>query len=307
MRPSPPPDGPAPTPDPSLGLRRVRVLRYGSSPANGEDLLAVEEPLEIRLGFGPDAARELETISITMRTPGQDEELAAGFLYTEGVIREARDVREVRVCGVVGEAEVRNTVRVELSPDTPVDLDRLRRHVYTASSCGVCGKTSLDALATTVGRSAAAPGPEVEAETLLRLPARLRAVQTLFGSTGGMHAAALFDLDERPICVREDVGRHNALDKVIGAQLLWGNLPLDRRILFLSGRAGFELLQKAVAAGIPIVAAVGAPSTLAVDTAERFGITLVGWLRDGRFTVFTRPERIRTATPEEGSGGGGEG
>jgi FdhD protein len=189
-------------------------------------------------------------------------------------------------------------VRVELQPDVQVDLGRLQRHFYTTSSCGVCGKTSLEALAVAVDRPAMACDFQIRAETLVTLPETLRAAQAVFGRTGGLHAAALFDQDGQLLGVREDVGRHNALDKLVGVQLLQGRLPLGQQILLLSGRASFELLQKAFVAGVPLVSAVGAPSSLAVQLAERFGITLVGWLRGGRFSIYSHPERIRL--PAEG-------
>jgi FdhD protein len=231
-----------------------------------------------------------------MRTPGSDRELAAGFLYTEGIISGRAQLSEVRSCGPrVGPGNHHNVVRVELDPEVELDLGRLQRHFYTTSSCGVCGKTSLEALEVAVGRPPVAATFQVEPDLLLRLPDLLRGSQDLFGRTGGLHASALFDLDGNLLAVREDVGRHNALDKLIGFQLLEGELPLSERILLLSGRASFELLQKAFVAGAPLVAAVGAPSSLAVELAERFGITLVCWLRGERFGIYSHPERIRHA------------
>jgi FdhD protein len=272
----------------------VRILKVeGQAAREAEDTLAVEEPLEIRLGFGPLLSRQHQTISLTMRTPGNDRELAAGFLLTEGIVRSREELAEVFSCGpFVPPGPQQNVVRVELRPEVAVDLGRLQRHFYTTSSCGVCGKTSLEALSVAVDRPAMAVDFEVGAETLIGLPDTLRASQELFGRTGGLHAAALFDLDGHLQGVREDVGRHNALDKLIGAQLLEGRLPLGQQILLLSGRASFELLQKAFVAGVPLVAAVGAPSSLAVELAERFGITLVGWLRSGRMSIYSHPERI---------------
>lgn len=262
----------------------------------GRDTLAVEEPLEIRLGFGPPEARTRQTVSLTMRTPGGDRELAAGFLFTEGIIASRAEIAELRSCGPrVGHGKHRNVVRVELRPEVALDLGRLQRHFYTTSSCGVCGKTSLEALQVSTGREALAPGFQVDAEVLLRLPDALRAAQEVFGQTGGLHGSALFGADGTLRCVREDVGRHNALDKLIGVQLLEGRLPLSEGVVLLSGRASFELLQKALMAGVPVVAAVGAPSSLAVELAERFGITLVAWLRGGRFGIYSHPERIRLA------------
>jgi FdhD protein len=282
----------------TVPVRVVKVEAGSAGPA--EDVLAVEEPLEIRLGFGPNASRQHQTISLTMRTPGSDRELAAGFLFTEGIVRSRAELAEVFSCGpLVPPGGHQNVVRVELQPEVEVELGRLQRHFYTTSSCGVCGKTSLEALAVAVDRPALAPDFVVRAETLVELPERLRAAQAVFGRTGGLHAAALFDPDGRLLGVREDVGRHNALDKLIGAELLDGRLPLRQQLLLLSGRASFELLQKAFVAGAPLVAAVGAPSSLAVELAERFGITLVGWLRGGRFSIYSHPERIRAVQGAE--------
>jgi FdhD protein len=257
-----------------------------------EDSLAVEEPLEIRLGFGPLRARERRTVALTMRTPGHDRELAAGFLFTEGVIQDPADLLEI-VIPEEDEADGReNLVRVELRPEVEVDLGRLQRHFYTTSSCGVCGKTSLEALETASGLSPLPVEFTVAASVLTGLPDALREAQEVFGRTGGLHGCAFFSPAGELLCTREDVGRHNALDKLIGAELLTKGGVLERRILLLSGRASFELLQKAVMAGVPVVGAVGAPSSLAVEVAERFGITLVGWLRGERFSVYTHPERI---------------
>lgn len=269
----------------------VRVDAQGSAPA--EDTLAVEEPLEIRLCFGAARTRQRQTISLTMRTPGHDRELAAGFLFTEGIIDGLEQVAEIRTGGPGEAAKTqRNVVRVELREEVPVDLGRLQRHFYTTSSCGVCGKTSLEALEVAADRSAVTTQFQVVSNTLLQLPGTLRAAQDVFGRTGGLHAAAFFDPEGRLLSVREDVGRHNALDKLIGARLLEGALPVQEVILLLSGRASFELLQKAFMAGVPLVAAVGAPSSLAVELAQRFGITLVGWLRGERFSIYSHPERI---------------
>lgn len=278
----------------TMPIRVVRVEAGSASAA--EDLLAVEEPLEIRLGYGPLADRTRRTVSLTMRTPGSDLELAAGFLYTEGIISERIQIVELRNSGPrVEPGNYHNVARVELHPGVELDLGRLQRHFYTTSSCGVCGKTSLEALEVATGRSPLTSSFQVEPELLVSLPDKLRAAQEVFGRTGGLHASALFSLDGTLLCVREDVGRHNALDKLIGVQLLGDTLPLSERILLLSGRASFELLQKAFVAGVPLVAAVGAPSSLAVELAERFGITLVGWLRGGRFSIYSHPERVRQA------------
>ncbi|MGY2134694.1 formate dehydrogenase accessory sulfurtransferase FdhD [Hymenobacter sp. HD11105] len=257
------------------------------------DVLAAEEPLEIRIGYGPSGQREHRTLSITMRTPGHDFELAAGFLLTEGIIRGRQDLQGVIYCPDVEKEEEReNVVRAELSPTATPDLPRLERHFYTSSSCGVCGKTSIDAV-----HAASCPvlpknAPHVAAAVIHKLPERQRAAQALFEQTGGLHAAALFSPEGELLLLREDVGRHNALDKVIGAALLQEQLPLHNTILLVSGRASFELVQKAAVAGIPIMAAVGAPSSLAVQAAQNFGMTLCGFVRQGRYNVYCGEWRI---------------
>ena len=274
----------------SESTRRVRVVR--SDDTHVEDLVAIEEPLEIRLGFLHRGLHGQKSVSITMRTPGSDAELAVGFLVGEGILREPGNVREVRHCGSEEEGrENRNVVRVELAEGVDVDLGRLQRNFYTTSSCGVCGKTSLDALAIQ-GIDPVAAQWTVASSLISSLPGALRERQRVFEQTGGLHAAALFGRDGTLLDVREDVGRHNAMDKVVGASFLAGALPLDEHVLLLSGRASFELLQKALAAGIAVVAAVGAPSSLAVELADTFGITLLGFVRDGRFNCYTHADRL---------------
>ena len=255
----------------------------GANAAERADQLAVEEPLAIRISHGPLGRRERTTISITMRTPGHDADLAAGLLFAEGVLAEPDQILAIE-CGD-------NSVRVDLHPEVAVDLNHLDRRGYTTSSCGICGKTSIEAVeAACAGlRSGGAP---VTAAIIHGLPESLRAAQPAFSRTGGLHAAALFDKRGRLLAVREDIGRHNAVDKLIGAEFRAGRVPLDDRILLVSGRASFELIQKAAAAGTPIFAAVGAPSSLAVDLAQRMGMTLLGFVRDGRFNIYSGPERI---------------
>ena len=251
-----------------------------------EDSVAVEEPLEIRLGYEAAGERQTSSVSITMRTPGNDEDLAIGFLFTESIIRSPDDVAIVKPC------DGDNTVRVELEDGVVVDLDRLQRHFYTSSSCGVCGKASLDALR----MSGVEPLPAIPAqftrEVLVSIPDRLRTLQETFEETGGLHAAAAFDSDGELLVVREDVGRHNAVDKVIGALLKAGRLPARGLGLMVSGRTSFELLQKAVVAGMPLLSAVSAPSSLAVELAREFNVTLVGFLRGTTFNVYAGEERI---------------
>lgn len=259
-----------------------RVDSGVSAPA--EDLLVTEEPLEIRLGHGPlDARRELR-LSVTMRTPGHDEELALGFLFTEGLIAAPEEVVRVAYCEDVKPGERGHVLRVELRPDMDLDPARWQRNFYTTSSCGVCGKSSIEAVRAQCRRPIR-PWGAVEAATLIALPERMRTAQTVFAHTGGIHAAALFDGEGRLLLLREDVGRHNAVDRVIGAALGAG-LAMDRCQMLVSGRAGFELVQKCVVAGIPLMAAVGAPSSLAVQLARESGLTLIGFLRGDRYNHY---------------------
>ena len=255
------------------------------------DSLAVEEPLEIRLGFKENGKNIHKAVSITMRTPADDYELAAGFLFTEGILHSKDQIETIKHCGKF--PNNRNTVRLDLSPETAIDFKRLERNFYTTSSCGVCGKSSIEALTTGAKRIERADFPQLSADIIHDLPEKLRERQRVFDKTGGLHAAALFDVDGNLIDLKEDVGRHNAVDKLIGTQFLQGKVPLDDKILFLSGRASFELLQKAVMAQIPIVCAVGAPSSLAVEAAKNFGVTLLGFVRDGRFNVYHGIERLK--------------
>ena len=254
----------------------IRCIEHGTL-SQKQDVLAVEEPLEISI--------DGRNISITMRTPGNDEELAAGFLFSEGILRDPGQVAEI---AIVGE----NRVNVALASAAGVDLARLDRHFYTSSSCGVCGKTSIQALETAGCPVIPRDRPMLAPATISQLPEKLRASQQVFDSTGGLHAAGLFDSGGNLADVREDIGRHNAVDKLIGAQFLRGRLPLDSYVLMLSGRASFELVQKAVMAGIGAVVAVGAPSSLAVDMAEQFGITLIGFARGERFNVYSGEFRL---------------
>jgi FdhD protein len=271
--------------DPSLAA--VRVCRiYESSSAVQSDVLAVEEPLEIRLSREVGGRRTHTAVSITMRTPGHDRELAVGFLFTEGIVIAPEQVTGVRACGAG------NVACVELRAGVAADLTRLERHFYTSSSCGVCGKASLEAVRVGSRHRLPEGRPVVEAEVICRLPEALRAAQIVFDRTGGLHAAALFDVRGRLLCLREDVGRHNALDKLIGSQFLASRTPMLEDVLLVSGRASFELVQKAVVAGIPILAAVGAPSSLAVNLAREHGLTVIGFVRSDRFNIYTGAERI---------------
>jgi FdhD protein len=261
---------------------QVRKVRPNATAQPTPDLVAVEEPLEIRLGYGPATDRQQRAIAVTMRTPGHDFELATGFLFTEGIITSLNQLHSIRHCTDLGRQEAaENIVRVELTPKTPVDWQRAERNFYTTSSCGVCGKASIDAIRTVACIApTTTPKPTIDPAVINGLPDRLRKEQTVFTHTGGLHAAALFRTDGSLLLLREDVGRHNALDKVIGAALQQELMPLHETLLFLSGRISFELVQKAVMAGIRVVAAVGAPSSLAVQLAEEFGLTLIGFVRN---------------------------
>ena len=257
-------------------MRRLPVTRYGREGSDDLDLVAVEEPLEIRIGDKP--------IAVTMRTPGDDFELAAGFLFTENIVRERAMIDGIRHWGSP------NVVRVALREGARVELDKLHRHFYATSSCGICGKGSIEAVR--VKTEPVRSQVSVSADVLNTMPDPLRAAQTRVSETGGFHASALFSTAGQLLITREDIGRHNAVDKVIGSRLLDGTLPLDPYVLFVSGRAGFEIVQKAIVAGIAIIAAVGAPSSLAVDIATEMGATLVGFVRDGRFNVYAGGSRI---------------
>jgi FdhD protein len=287
-----------------LSVMAERVTGFASQTA--EETLAVEEPLEIQLGYGTAEGRAVKSISVTMRTPGCDFELAAGFLMTEGVVRDVNDIERIAYAGAgnideSGETRTaqtvlpyqpwKNIVRVDLATGVTVSLANLQRNFYTTSSCGICGKASLLAL-----QSVCPPRRinrfSISAETLYTLPGRLRAAQSVFDRTGGLHGAGLFNADGELLALREDVGRHNAVDKLLGAEFLADRTPLRDSLLLLSGRASFELLQKALMGGVAMVASVGAPSSLAVRVAKEFDITLVGFLRDHHFNVYHGAEHV---------------
>ena len=271
---------------------RIQVVE-GDRVAVRTDELTTEEPLELRLAAGGD----VRTLAVTMRTPGNDFELAAGFLLAEGIVRARDEIARIAYCvdTSLGEQQRYNVVTVDLRAPALPDLRGLDRLFPTSSACGVCGRATLDGL---LGRGAASlpAGPVVSAAVLRGLPDTLRTQQRQFAATGGLHAAALFDRAGRLLAVREDVGRHNATDKLLGWALLDGKLPLGEAILLVSGRVGYEIAQKALAVGVPILCAVSAPSSLAVDLAGEFGMTLVGFLRGDRFNVYTGFERIAVGT-----------
>ncbi len=272
-------------PKPRGPVTQVQVTRVQADDARRRrDRVASEEPLEIRAA-GP--GQRGISVAVTMRTPGNDFELAAGFLFTEGLLTGPDEIASIRYCADVVEQEY-NVVTVDLR--RPFDASRLQRNFYATSSCGVCGKASIDQIE--VACAAIPAGPTVTSATIVALPDRLRDAQGMFESTGGIHASGLFTADGAPVTVREDVGRHNAMDKLIGERLLAGATPLHDHIALVSGRASFELVQKAAVAGVPIVCAISAPSSLAIETAHRLGLTLVGFLRGDRFNMYTHPERI---------------
>lgn len=274
----------------------IQIIRVEQGAATvTDDILVTEEPLEIRLGHGPQEDRKEVRLSVTMRTPGNDEELALGFLFTEGIISSTSEVLRVAYCEDVKEEERGNVVRAELHPAVELDPAKWQRNFYTSSSCGVCGKTSIEAVRTQCNTTLT-PFGAIDPKVITALPDRMREAQTVFKHTGGIHAAALFDSDGKLLILREDVGRHNAVDKVIGALLASrtatsedasGQLTTNNYQLLVSGRAGFELVQKCIMAGIPLMAAVGAPSSLAVQLAKEAGLTLIGFLRGERFNIYS--------------------
>ncbi|MHA4808091.1 formate dehydrogenase accessory sulfurtransferase FdhD [Flavitalea flava] len=298
------------------GIARLPVFKYhaaaltehavgqqenASGLSETEDLVAVEEPLEIRLIYGPGHQRKEQSVSVTMRTPGNDAELATGFLFTEGIIGSSPgDIIAIHQTGGIPD----NIVRMEMKDNLNLDLGKLQRNFYTSSSCGVCGKSSIDAIKTLLPPGTGASSlsnnhsgkknaeERISSLVIRSLPQQLRRQQALFDSTGGLHASALFDYTGNFLVIREDIGRHNALDKVVGHALNNNWLPLEEVILLLSGRACFELIQKAAMAGIKIIAAIGPPSSLAVQLATEYDITLIGFLREDRFNIYVGGKRI---------------
>jgi FdhD protein len=271
-----------------------RVNGRGSS--QDADLLAVEEPLEIRLGYGAENSREQFSLAVTMRTPGNDFELAVGFLYAEGLIKKYQHIEGIHYCTPKTDAEKDNVVRVELKPDRSVDFSKIQRNFYTSSSCGVCGKSSIDTIRQHCEK--VIDNYLVKSDVIKTLPEKLHQAQTIFEHTGGLHGVAAFNLNGELLTVHEDVGRHNALDKVIGQALIANKIVLEQSIVLLSGRASFELIQKAAMARVPIVAAIGAPSSLAVKLAQELGITLIGFLRKDKFNIYCGENRVVVGVKE---------
>ncbi len=273
----------------SIDVTLVREWKDGQV-RRFQDYLAGEEPLEIRVGKHP--------LSVTMRTPGHDLELAAGFLFTEGLIRRREEIAAIHYAEGGKETERGNVVEVELAAGASLDLARTQRNFFAASSCGICGKASIDSVRV---RGVEPPNANLrlDPEVLCRLPDTLREAQAIFGRTGGLHAAGLFDARGELVAQREDIGRHNAVDKIVGWALLEGSIPLSDSVLMVSGRGGFEIVQKAIVAGVPVVASVSAPSGLAVRLARELGLTLIGFLRGKRFVVYAGEERLSLARATE--------
>jgi FdhD protein len=268
--------------------RRVLKVGAGGEARRARDRLAVEEPLELRVAGRP--------VGVTMRTPGNDFELALGYSISERLVARPEDVEAVRFCAPERQAQEYNVLTVDLRPGVPLPDPSLDRLAVTSSSCGVCGKASIEAV-TVACPSLAGDGVAVPAEVLTAIPARVREAQRVFEQTGGLHAAAICDVDGQVLCVREDVGRHNAVDKVIGWAATERRLPLTGTVLFVSGRCSFEVVQKAAVAAIPVVAAVSAPSSLAVELADQVGMTLVGFLRGHTMNIYTHPQRVPLPAP----------
>jgi FdhD protein len=269
-------------------VRSVRVKRVEEGHCEQrDDFVAVEEPLGIRLQYWFKQTQRTESLALTMRTPGNDFELVAGFLYTEGIIRSREDVYEIRYIG----GEQTNELVVELAPDVDVESWRMGREHFVNSSCGICGGQNLDA-ARQISQLAEDPDWTIDADTIHRLPDAVQARQRAFAQTGGLHAAALVDAEGEIVETFEDIGRHNALDKLIGAALLAGKLPFARKLVFMSSRGSFELVQKTAAAGAAVLATVGSPSTLAIQAAARCGLTLIGFVRNCRFNVYSGLARV---------------
>ncbi|HEY1052477.1 MAG TPA: formate dehydrogenase accessory sulfurtransferase FdhD [Prosthecobacter sp.] len=270
--------------NPAIAEVHVRKVSLAGGVREVDDVTAREEPLEIRV--------EGRSVAVVMRTPGHDEELASGFLVTEGVVQRARDILEISQCPSVG--NIHGNVVDVLLGGAVVNWESLTRHVFSASSCGICGKTSIESV---FQRFPAVKGEwSVASGLIASLPDKMRAAQEAFSQTGGLHASGLFDLEGNLVVLREDVGRHNALDKIIGHALQNDLLPLDRHILLVSGRVSFEIIQKALAAGIALVAAISAPSSLAVEFAQEAGQTLIGFLRGETMNVYTHPQRVTAAS-----------
>lgn len=275
----------------SLNKVNIVKLNGANNTVKIEDQLAVEEPLQISVDFGKPAERQQTNIAITMRTPGADALLSTGFLFTEGIIKSYEEVELITV-----DPFDENKISLQLSPTCSFDVAKLSRHLFTSSSCGVCGKTSIDNLQSTITYQAIAQQPKIASETLYNLPQKLRDAQNLFDQSGGIHAAGLFNPNGDLLNVQEDVGRHNALDKLLGWALQNKLVPLQNHLILVSGRSSFELVQKALMAGCFFLAAVGAPSSLAVELASNYNMTLIGFLKNQKANVYCGAERLETVS-----------
>ena len=278
----------------AVGSTGIAIQKYDGNGRTTltDDVVAIEEPLEVRLQYGSVNNMQIQNVAVTMRTPGKDAELALGFLFTEGIIADHQDVYFAEHAFIACAENRENVVIVKLKPHVVPNLGKADRNFYTTSSCGVCGKSSIGAIRTVSAFTIDTNNDSIFADVLCQLPLTLRKHQEVFDTTGGLHASALFTLEGELLAVREDVGRHNALDKLIGFALQNNWVPVQNKILLLSGRISFELVQKAVMAGIGVVAAIGAPSSLAIQLAQEFNITLVGFLRNQHFNIYTAAHRI---------------
>ncbi|MEM6967141.1 MAG: formate dehydrogenase accessory sulfurtransferase FdhD [Bacteroidota bacterium] len=279
-----------------MANRRTKILEIVKIQQEAADTkfdhLAIEEPLEIQIEFGLQGKRQRNSISVTMRTPRHDADLAVGFLFTEGIIKSYEQIKSVGPAWHANRAVDMNSILVVLQEEIQVDLKRLERHFYTSSSCGVCGKSSIDAVRQNHFPSLPQRTPLFEISKIHHFPSALQSLQSVFEKTGGLHAAALFDPEGKLHLLREDVGRHNAVDKLIGAAISSNLFPLNDFLIMVSGRVSFELVQKSLMAGLPAIAAVGAPSSLAVELAEEFGMTVLGFVRNQRFNIYSGAQRI---------------
>jgi len=278
----------------SASTRQFEIVEFAATEQHTRrDSVVVEEPVEIRVVFGPAEKRSMRSVSITMRTPGHDRELAAGFLLSENLLTSPSQIESVSTRGVDSEGKpTGNIVRVDVKPDVEIELGRLQRHFFTTSSCGVCGKASLEALEVQGLKPIANDKFRISSQSINALPDLLRAQQETFDKTGGLHGAGLADCQARLVDSREDVGRHNAVDKLIGRSFLDGKTPLTNYVMIVSGRVSFEIMQKALVAGLPMIIAVGAPSSLAIDMARQYNMTLIGFASNHRFNVYSAAERV---------------
>ncbi|MRX40227.1 formate dehydrogenase accessory sulfurtransferase FdhD [Flavobacterium sp. LC2016-23] len=281
-----------------VSIKNVNIQRInGTEISSFSDTLSIEEPLEIRISYGSRTERIQKNISVTMRTPGNDRELAVGFLFTEGIIGSFEDVERAYPVEMNCMSKKQNIVQVDLTENFSPNLMQTDRNFYTTSSCGVCGKSSIQSIKTVSPfGNLVKPARTIDVTVFYTLPQKLRTAQSDFASTGGIHASGLFDIQGNLILLTEDVGRHNALDKLIGQSLMNKSLPLKEHILLLSGRASFELIQKAAMAGISVIASIGAPSSLAVELAKEFNITLLGFLKENRLNVYSTSDQTVITT-----------